>query len=357
MFDYLELLDQGLKEGIGSIFSHPLIGNMGKYIYRSHISGGNYYINFADAPIKINHDPGRIYRYGKKINDPVMTAFATYLFKDSNPGKESTTGTISERLGNLFKLKDWQEVPPGEPLVKDFYFPDWDVVTAREMEGSSNGLYFTAKGGSNHEQHNHNDVGSFMLYYDGKPVFIDVGVGTYTRETFSPERYSIWTMQSNYHNLPLINGTAQSAGGNFEASGSTYVLKKDRVHYTTYISSAYPVEAAVNRWERTYIFKRNKGLEINDVFELEENNGKTSFHLMSANPVELIAPGLLETTGEGFTIQTRFDPEKLTASVETILIDDPRLLQNHGEKLYRIVFKWTGEKLKGNVNLTIAAKN
>jgi hypothetical protein len=357
MFDYLELLDQSLKGGTGLIFSHPLIGNMGKYIYRSHISDGNYYINFADAPIKISHDPGRIYRYGKQINDSTMMAFAAYLLHGKGVKDQLISGTISERLGNLFKLNDWKDIPAEEPLVKDFYFPDWDVVTAREKEGSSKGFYFTAKGGSNHEQHNHNDVGSFMLYYDGMPVFIDVGVGTYTRETFSPDRYSIWTMQSNYHNLPLINGVAQKAGSDFEASGSNYALKNNWVHYTTDISLAYPAEAAVNRWERTYIFKRNKGLEINDVFELEKNNGKTSVHLMSANPVELIAPGLLETTGEGFTIQTRFDPEKLTASVETILIEDPRLLQNHGEKLYRIVFKWTGEKLKGNVNLTIAAKN
>ena len=38
------------------------------------------------------------------------------------------------------------------------------------------------------------------------------GVGTYTRQTFSSERYTIWTMQSNYHNLPMINGVPQKYG-------------------------------------------------------------------------------------------------------------------------------------------------
>src|SRR5207237_4974079 len=33
---------------------------------------------------------------------------------------------------------------------------------------------------------------------DGEPVLIDAGVGTYTRQTFSPRRYEIWTMQSAY---------------------------------------------------------------------------------------------------------------------------------------------------------------
>lgn len=45
-----------------------------------------------------------------------------------------------------------------------------------------------------------------------KPVFIDPGVETYSRKTFSSERYTIWTMRSLYHNLPEINNTEQQAG-------------------------------------------------------------------------------------------------------------------------------------------------
>ena len=77
---------------------------------------------------------------------------------------------------------------------------------------NKNGFFVATKGGYNNESHNHNDVGSFSLYLNTMPVFIDAGVGTYTRRTFSSERYSIWTMQSNYHNLPLINGVAQRFG-------------------------------------------------------------------------------------------------------------------------------------------------
>lgn len=48
------------------------------------------------------------------------------------------------------------------------------------------------------------------------PILIDAGVGTYTRQTFSNERYSIWTMQSNYHNLPMINGVPEKYGKNIK---------------------------------------------------------------------------------------------------------------------------------------------
>ncbi|MBP3240331.1 MAG: heparinase II/III family protein [Oribacterium sp.] len=47
-----------------------------------------------------------------------------------------------------------------------------------------------------------NDVGSFILYKNKKPFIIDLGVGSYTKKTFSKDRYDIWTMQSQYHNLP-----------------------------------------------------------------------------------------------------------------------------------------------------------
>ena len=90
--------------------------------------------------------------------------------------------------------------------------PDREIMTARSFPNSSEGLYIAAKGGNNAENHNHNDVGNFIIYCDGKPVIIDVGVETYIQKTFSKDRYDIWTMQSQYHNLPTINGVQQKNG-------------------------------------------------------------------------------------------------------------------------------------------------
>ena len=73
-------------------------------------------------------------------------------------------------------------------------------------EGSAEGLCLAAQGGTNGQSHNHNDVGNFVVYADGLPAIIDVGVETYTAKTFSSPRYGIWTMQSAYHNCPTIDG-------------------------------------------------------------------------------------------------------------------------------------------------------
>ncbi|WP_092282222.1 hypothetical protein [Caldicoprobacter faecalis] len=53
-------------------------------------------------------------------------------------------------------------------------------------------------------------------------LFIDVGVETYTAKTFSSSRYEIWTMQSQYHNLPTVNGVCQQAGEQYRTIDVVY---------------------------------------------------------------------------------------------------------------------------------------
>ncbi len=87
----------------------------------------------------------------------------------------------------------------------------WRPYPQAPDRGSSLGWYLAAKGRYNAESHNHNDVGSFIVAVGGQPLLIDVGVETYTKNTFSAARYDIWTMQSEYHNLPVVDGQGQAA--------------------------------------------------------------------------------------------------------------------------------------------------
>ena len=70
-----------------------------------------------------------------------------------------------------------------EPHISEMY--GWDgiqVMAAREKGGSPEGLYLAAKGGHNAESHNHNDVGSCIMFVDGLPGIIDVGWGSIPRK-------------------------------------------------------------------------------------------------------------------------------------------------------------------------------
>lgn len=357
MFDYLELLDTYLTDGVGAVFDHDLIKNMGRYIYRSYISSGDYYINFADAAFRINHHPGRIFQYGQRIEDAAMVSFAAFLMENSDFQTKPASGRIGESMRDLFDLKGWQEIKAEEPLIGQYYFPNLDAAIVRDREGTNEGFYFAAKGGSNGEQHNHNDVGSFMLFYDGQPILLDIGVGTYTRETFSPDRYSIWTMQSNYHNLPLINGVGQSPGANFRAINSDFNSKGNTATYTTDISKAYPSEAGVSEWIRTYTLNRGTKFTIQDRFTLTENRGGTALHFMTGLPTRIVRPGILEFIGDGFVMQGKYDPNLLEASIEPIVLEDPRLIQSHGNQLSRIVLAWNEGVKKGDLKLEMRPAN
>lgn len=353
LFDYLDLLKQ-ITNGKIDIFGNELIKNMGRYIYRVYVGKGNYFINFADAPLRIGHDPGRIYRFGKAIEDPILKSFGAFLSEKSRSGDHARIGKIGETLENLFSMEEMQKTQPAEPLIPEFYFPDLDVAMGRDKVGSTNGFYFAAKGGHNGESHNHNDVGSFIMYFNETPVLIDVGVGTYTRETFSSQRYKIWTMQSNYHNLPVINGFGQSVGGRFKARDSKFTTSKKSVNFSTDIALAYPAEAKVTKWVRSYTLERGKRFLINDNFQLAEKSGNNMVHFMTGLPCQVVKQGIIEFKGKDFTLQMKYDPSVLNANIETITVEDPRLVSVLGEKISRVVFELKIPGLAGTTSFEIS---
>ena len=106
-------------------------------------------------------------------------------------------------------------------VQKDFkpsrndYFPSLRLSVNREGEGCNKGLFLSLKGGHNAVSHNHLDVGNFVIFCDGQPIFIDAGVGPYTAKTFNQDRYTIWSMRSEYLTfLPSMELT-KTRGGSF----------------------------------------------------------------------------------------------------------------------------------------------
>jgi len=354
LFDYLNLLKK-ITGGRADLFNQEIIKNIGRYIYRVYISksdNGEFYVNYSDSPAKIKQDPGLIFRFGWAIEDPVMKSFGSFLLAGSKYGEEEIPGRIGEVLENLFNLKGWQDSPALEPMITDFYFPDREIAIARD-QATSKGFYFAAKGGSNNEGHNHNDVGSFMFYYDGEPVLIDVGVGTYTRETFSSQRYHIWTMQSNYHNLPFVNGYGQSAGGNFKARDSKLRRGKNEVSFSTDIAKAYPPEAKLDRWVRTCTLKRGKNFCIRDRYQLTEMHAETALHFMTPLQCKLLKPGIVEMKSSNFILHMIFDPKMLSAKIEPVDTEDQKIQNVWKNGLSRIILAVRNRKLSNDIFISV----
>ncbi|KFZ11794.1 hypothetical protein V501_04575 [Pseudogymnoascus sp. VKM F-4519 (FW-2642)] len=84
------------------------------------------------------------------------------------------------------------------------------------------GTGFAAKAGHNDEEHNHNDVGSFLFSKHGVMLLCDIGKGEYTKSYFGPDRYDTFCTSSKSHNLPIVDGHSQRDGREYCARNVTF---------------------------------------------------------------------------------------------------------------------------------------
>jgi hypothetical protein len=182
-------------------------------------------------------------------------------------------------------------------------------------------------------------VGNFVVFADGHPVIIDVGRPTYTRQTFSRDRYKIWAMRSEYHNLPSINGVAQRAGRQYEARDVRYSKSDSGAQLAMDIAPSYPAQADVGSWTRTVALARGRHVEVRDDFQLGEPTTDIVQHLVTPCPVEQTAEGtlLLRIPSTNRAIQLAYEPSDLRVTVETLETDDDKLQSIWGPRLYRIL--------------------
>ena len=242
LFDCLELLDD-MTDGYVSIFDEPFIKAMGEYEARVNICG-NYFINFADSRSTARLNAEMLQRFGKRCSSDILYSFG-FAMNENNAWFDTA---ISYRTFRSLITPPINSDGFKPCAARDTYLPHLKLMALRDSDSPSEGVFFAMKGGHNDESHNHNDVGSFVVYRNGKPVLIDAGVGTYTRQTFSKDRYKIWSMQSLYHNLPAFGGVGQHQGKAFASKNEVY--DADARTLTLDLTDAYEAECGVVSYVR-----------------------------------------------------------------------------------------------------------
>ena len=339
LFDCLEQL-YSVSQGKIDFYSESIVKEIGRFIYRSYIAD-DFFINFADGAAKVNIDGDLVYRYGKRIKDTNLMAVGASAH-NHNIQREVKIFSLLRELPEIFNYEEIIQEEKEPPYVRDVWMDGIQVMAAREQEGSFKGLYLAAKGGHNAESHNHNDIGQFILYADGKPVIIDIGVETYTAKTFSSQRYEIWTMQSAYHNVPTVNGIQQAQGEEYRAVDVFYHAEDNMVDFSLDISSAYPQDAGIRYWKRNYHLNREaKGsIEVTDDFVLERETDDIVLSLMTSYMPDFDNADFVILKGQGNDkVKVDYNSAILQASSEYIVIEDDRLKPVWGDHLYRILFR------------------
>ncbi len=351
LYQCLDLLKRATN-GKFDVYDNQLVKNMGSYIYKAYIEYP-YFINFADADATTGGRPQIIYSYGKDIGDPIMQKFGAFLAQKQDWGKVIPDGKVDEQIMQLMHLKEIENAEAEDALISDFWLPETQVAGARDKAGSSEGFFFAAKGGHNAESHNHNDLGTCVLYFNGKPCLVDIGRETYTAKTFSNRRYEIWTMQSQYHNLPKINGIDQKDGREFVATNSTFKADAKKAVFSTNIFKAYPESADVKKWVRTYSLERGKKFVIQDNWELGKvTEEPTTLNFVTSNKVSEKEPGILLLEGDGFTMEMKYNSKALSPKIEVKEITDSGL-KRYWDKITRIVFTLKNPKISGKNEIVI----
>jgi hypothetical protein len=344
LFDNLELLF-GASNGAIDFYSAPLVREIGRYIYKVNIAD-DWYVNFADASARVSIGGDLVYRYGKRIGDRNMQL----LGAEAAQRHGLRGASLGRHLPALFNRKEIAAAPARQPLVRDVWLPGIQVMAARMKEGLRDGLYVAAQGGHNAESHNHNDVGNFIVYANGKPAIIDVGVETYTAKTFSSRRYEIWTMQSAYHNLPTVNGAMQFASAAAAARNVSHKVDDAAAEFSLDIAGAYPREAGIETWRRTIRLDRRKNeVEVRDAYVLQKDGGRVELTLMTPHEVKQTGSGELTFSG---AVKVQFPPA-LTVAIEDVKTEDGRLKPVWGPVVRRVLLKAQGLPAKGEFAVRI----
>jgi len=346
LYDYLQLLYYSTG-GKVSIFDQSIIKNMGEYIAKSYVGNG-WVVNFADASAKGGGEPGMIFRYGKAVGSKEMQQFAAYLFERDGKVNHFNAGRdLFRTFENLKYQNELEKVKQATSQATSTWYPETEFCYMR----NSNGFFLAAKGGYNAESHNHNDMGSFSLYLNNTPMIIDAGVGTYTRQTFSNERYTIWTMQSNYHNLPMINGVPEAPGAEFRSKNVKFDSAKTT--FSLDLAGAYPKEASVEKWQRTYQLNPKGGIILQDEFKLNQAKKPNHLNFLTWGKPDVSTSGVVLLDKNGQKLRLIYDAKQFEPVVEPISLSDKRLSNVWGEQIYRLSLNAKKMQLSGTYKINI----
>ena len=275
-----------------------------------------WFANFADCDARPFISGERLETAGQLLGDPALAALGARM-----------RGTIADQLNDvphLTRALDLVFHAPVKPeqtgeTPKDIYLPDLQIRIIRR-----GGWMLACKGGHNGENHNHNDVGSFILMQDGGPAVVDAGNMVYTAKTFSEERYTLWNVRADWHNLPMIGGSMQREGA--EHAAREVKCTPDGLELN--LEAAYDADAGIRKLRRKFTLSPD-GLCLTDNGELLSAQAVTWIFLLRHQPVWENG----RITAENLEIRC---PEGMTFTAEEKTVTDPRMARNWPGSLWRV---------------------
>ena len=331
--DALELIDE-MTGGAVKVYDHPHVRKMLEYISAMNIDD-TYFVNFSDAAPRISLNGKAVMEYAERCGSPELYSFGKMMAAKMSPARYYLTDTVVRS----FKTHVTPEVHEAEPVLakRAVWFGDNKIAVLRECEDTSRGFFLATKGGTNGEAHNHLDVGALVLYYGGRPVFVDPSRGSYNNAYFGSERYNRWYTKSSYHSVPTVNGIEEGVGVAYASKDE--IFDADNRTVTMELGGAFPTEAGIISMKRTCSIAGGEARITDTVKAHKESDIR--FNYLTVDEPRIVKDGVLAIAeGRSFIYNT-----DLTLEIEKVTntylpfedLDIERLWQR--PCLWRIVLK------------------
>ncbi|OWA37664.1 hypothetical protein B9G55_06330 [Saccharibacillus sp. O16] len=275
-------------------------------------------VNYSDCSPSMRLHPGLISRLRKRVQVSAPSVPLPPSFHDDHCYR------WPHQVRNLLWTDEGTlhgELEPGTIL-----FPDAGWVI--DKRNTPAGLFaFSAKGGTNAESHNHNDLGHFILHVAGETLLTDLGPGVYTQDYFGPERYKYLNTSSRGHSVPVINGQEQLDGHERRARMLRSEHEGGRLHVDLELTTAYGEEAGLSSYIRQFTWQAANGeatavLEVRDTFEFASDAAGAGGHEITEHFISLYRPeltvGQIVWQGGRGRVALTYDPSVFDAAIEEL---------------------------------------
>ncbi len=141
----------------------------------------------------------------------------------------------------------------------------------------------------------------------------------------------------------------QEAGPAYKATSITSDNSGSQTRMSMNLSSAYPKEADVISWNRSFVFDHQKGtLNMTERYRMAKISQPVRLNFLINGVVTGISKGqLLLTNAEGKTLILVYDSNQFDYTMEIKKIDDDRLRVSWKNDLTRLTLVQKGRLLKG----------
>lgn len=322
---FLHRLDTIMPGSVKDVVRQEKFFNIAMFPVKMHIEGDLFHV-FADGISRPVFSPNEFLAAFRMTGREELRQAAVDLPGHSfeNISNPTSSDEILLRMLDLFTLMpDLFEKVPAQKSPENVFFPDRLAILRK---GS---LTAVLKGGNNGESHNHNDLGHFAFYAEGKPVIIDLGSSRYTRQYFSEERYQFVATSAAGHNAPLFDGKGQEAGEKYQAKLRLTGQSDAEVE----LSRAYPDPFGICNLTRS-IHLDETSLTVTDRL-VRRKNGKVSMILYSPSETAAISDRELEIAS---FIRLKLKDLRI-AGIEEQTVEDVNFHRSWGKKLWRIVLE------------------